>query len=281
LNPSFIFGPGKKRGIAYTKIARGLFIFDPRREILLIEAKYFASSVALCRRWRYGLYHYPEASPVDVMRRAANFLIPVTLITAYYVFWAGVMALLLINVPVVREFFPVGGLGDLAGGYDDSLEIIYSEAQQTILAPNGPLRLLFASLGAAILIIPVSWVYFITSRTKDVEQSFVQTIIVMPIVVTGIATIVLNSLPLAFALAGVVAAVRFRFTLDQPSHAMYIFVAISIGLGSGIGALGITMVISMAFVYSTLIIWKLQYGKVLSGPFFSMLTRRDRTEDDY
>jgi hypothetical protein len=103
----------------------------------------------------------------------------------------------------------------------------------------------------------------------------------MPIVVTGIATIVLNSLPLAFALAGVVAAVRFRFTLDQPSHAMYIFVSISIGLGAGIGALGVAMVISMAFVYSTLIIWKLQYGKVLSGPFFSMLTRRDRSEDDY
>ncbi len=215
------------------------------------------------------------------MRRAANFLIPVTLITAYYVFWAGVMALLLIKVPIVREFFPVGGLGDLASDYDDSLEIIYSEVQQAILAPNGPLRLLFASLGAAIMIIPVSWVYFITSRTKDIDQSFVQTIIVMPIVVTGIATIVLNSLPLAFALAGIVAAVRFRFTLDQPSHAMYIFVAISIGLGSGIGALGVSMVISMAFVYSTLIIWKLQYGKILSGSFFSMLTRRDRTEDDY
>jgi hypothetical protein len=215
------------------------------------------------------------------MRRAANFLIPVTLITLYYVFWAGVMTLLLIKVPVVREFFPVGGLGDLAGGDSNSLEIIYSDIELAALAPNGPVRLAFASLGAAILIIPVSWAYFITSRNKDVDQSFVQTIIVMPIVVTGIATIVLNSLPLAFALAGVVAAVRFRFTLDQPSHAMYIFVSISIGLGAGIGALGVAMVISMAFVYSTLIIWKLQYGKVLSGPFFSMLTRRDRSEDDY
>lgn len=216
-----------------------------------------------------------------MMRRAANFLIPVTLITIYYVFWAGVMTLLLVKVPFVREFFPVGGLGDLAGIATDEFEVIYSEVEKVILAPHGPFRLMFASLGAGILIIPVSWVYFITSRTKDVDQSFVQTIIVMPIVVTGIATIVLNSLPLAFALAGVVAAVRFRFTLDQPSHAMYIFVAISIGLGAGIGALGVAMVISMAFVYATLIIWKLQYGKVLSGPFFSMMTRRDRTEDDY
>ena len=43
----------------------------------------------------------------------------------------------------------------------------------------------------------------------------------------------------------------------------------------------IATVISAAFVYATLIIWKLQYGKVLSGPFLSMLARRDREEDEY
>jgi hypothetical protein len=143
--------------------------------------------------------------------------------------------------------------------------------------PAGP----DADLGAAILIVPVSWTYFITSRSKEVDQSFVQTIIIMPIVVTGISMIVMNSIPLAFSLAGIVAAVRFRFTLRQPGHAMYIFVAISVGLGAGIGALGISAVISAAFVFATLIIWKLEYGKILSGPFFSMLTRRDRTEEEY
>jgi hypothetical protein len=215
------------------------------------------------------------------MRRAASFLIPVTLITLYYAFWAGLLAFLLVKFPVINEFFPIGGLGDLANMNIDSFEPIYSSAERTVLSPYGPAKLACASIGAAILITPVSWVYFITSRAKDVDQSFVQTIVVMPIVVTGISTIVLNSIALAFSLAGIVAAVRFRFTLDQPSHAMYIFVAISIGLSAGIGALGVTAVISAVFVYTTLIIWKLEYGKVLSGPFFSMLTRRDRTEDDY
>jgi hypothetical protein len=216
------------------------------------------------------------------MRRAASFLIPVTLITAYYVFWAGLMTILLIRFPLISEFFPLGGLGDLAAQRNaDSFEPVYSNAVETVLAPYGPVKLACASLGAGILVIPVSWVYFITSRTKEVDQSFVQTIIIMPIVVTGISTIVLNSLALAFSLAGIVAAVRFRFTLDQPSHAMYIFVAISLGLSAGIGALGVTAVISAAFVYTNLLIWKLEYGKILSGPFFSMLTRRDRTEDDY
>ena len=215
------------------------------------------------------------------MRRAANFLIPITCITFYYVLCVGAMWLLLVKIPAIQDFFPIGGLGDLAGRNIDSFEPIYSSAEETVFAPSSPLRLAFASIGAAILIIPVSWIYFITSRTKEVNQSFVQTIIIMPIVVTGISTIVMNSIPLAFSLAGIVAAVRFRFTLDQPAHAMYIFAAISIGLASGIGALGVALVISAAFVYSTLIIWKLEYGKLMSGPFLSMMTRRDRTEDDY
>jgi len=216
-----------------------------------------------------------------VMRKAAGFLIPITLITTYYAFWAGLMAFLLTRFPVIVDFFPIGGIGELVGGASDSFEPVYSSAEETVLAPDAAIKLAFASLGAAILIIPVSWVYFITSRAKEVDQSFVQTIIIMPIVVTGISMIVMNSLALAFSLAGIVAAVRFRFTLDQPSHAMYIFAAISIGLGSGIGALAVAMVISMAFVYANLIIWKLEYGKVLSGAFFSMLTRRNRAEDDY
>jgi len=214
------------------------------------------------------------------MRKSANILIPTAIITAYYAFWVFLVIFLIDRFPTMRELMPVGGLGELAGRNADSFEPIYTMAEDTVLAPNGPLRLVFGCLGSAILIIPVSWVYFITSRTKEVDQSFAQTIVLMPIVVTGIAMIVMNSLALAFSLAGVVAAVRFRFALRDPAHAMYIFSAIGIGLGSGIGSLGIAAVISAAFVYANLIIWKLEYGKTLSGSFLAMLTRRDRAEDD-
>ena len=214
------------------------------------------------------------------MRKSANFLIPMTLITMYYAFWAGLMTFFLTRYPAIADFLPIGGIGQLAE-ISASFEPVYSGLEETILSPQAAIKLAFACLGAAILIIPVSWVYFITSRSKSIDQSFVQTIIIMPIVVTGISMIVMNSIALAFSLAGIVAAVRFRFTLNQPSHAMYIFCAISIGLGCGIGALAIAMVISMAFVYAILVIWKLEYGKVQSGAFLSMLTRRNRAEEDY
>lgn len=215
------------------------------------------------------------------MRRARSFLIPLALITLYYLAFAGLIAFLLITFPGLEDKFPIGGIDQLAERDTDSFEAVYSSVDDTVFSPNGAFQLAFASFGAAILIIPVSWIYFISSRDKKIDQSFVQTIVIMPIVVTGISMIVLNSLALAFSLAGIVAAVRFRFSLDQPAHAMYIFVAISIGLASGIGALAIAMVISAAFVYANLIIWRLEYGKNLSGPFLSMLTRRDQSEEDY
>ena len=215
------------------------------------------------------------------MRRSASLLIPLTLILMYYGFWVGATSFLIGRYPAIAAYLPIGGIGDLAASNVEPFEPIYTRAERTVLSATGPFRLLLASIGAIILTVPISWAYVITSRARRIDQSFLQTIVILPIVVTGIAMIVVESLALAFSLAGVVAAVRFRFALDQPSDAMYIFVAIGIGLGSGIGALGIAMVISFTFVFATLVIWKLEYGKTLSGTFLTMLTRRDAGEDEY
>ena len=204
-----------------------------------------------------------------------------SLILAYYAFWVGLVWFLLGRYPGLAEYMPVGRIGELASSDMETFEPVYTMVERNLLSPTVPARLLIAATGSAILTIPISWVYFITSRARRIDQSFLQTIIILPIVVTGIAMIVVNSLALAFSLAGVVAAVRFRFTLNQPSDAMYIFVAIGIGLGSGIGALGVAAVISFTYVVATLVIWKLEYGKMLSGPFLTMITRRDGGEDEY
>jgi len=215
------------------------------------------------------------------MRRSASILIPLTIIVMYYAFWTALVVFALRRYPALAEYLPIGGVDELAASDLESFEPVYTRVERELLAPTSPLRLLFASIGACVVTVPVSWVYFITSRARRIDQSFLQTIMVLPIVVTGIAMIVVNSIALAFSLAGVVAAVRFRFTLNQPSDAMYIFVAIGIGLGAGIGALGIAAVISLTFVLATISIWKLEYGKTLAGPFLTMLTRRDSGEDDY
>ena len=83
-------------------------------------------------------------------------------------------------------------------------------------------------------------------------------------VVAGIVMIIQNSLALAFSLAGIVAGVRFRLTLDDSLDAIYIFVAIGAGLAAGIEALEITVVVSVIFNYFILFFWEIDYGEEVS-----------------
>ena len=174
---------------------------------------------------------------------------------------------------------PFGGIDHLADAGADSFEVVTSVVEAGIMEGFDSTRLALAMLGAVLLMIPVSWVYFITTRTRRVDQSFVQTILILPVLVAGIAVIVANSLALAFSLAGIFAAVRFRFTLEEPADALYIFLAIVVGLGAGVGALGVAIVTSLGFVYVTLMLWSTEYGADLSTPLFGFLTGRDSRDE--
>ena len=213
------------------------------------------------------------------MRRSTPVMNPLFTLLGYYLLLWLVVELFVWFFPGYAIYLPFGGIENLIDSASDE------EVLQTMVTPMSvenieALTLGIAIVGAVAIMIPVSWVYFITTRSKQIDQSFAQTIVVLPVIVAGIALIVQNSLALAFSLAGVVAAVRFRFALEEPAHALYIFAAIAVGLGAGIGALGISYVVSIGFVFVNLMLWKLNYGSNLTTPFFSFLTGRGRDDKD-
>ena len=212
------------------------------------------------------------------MRPATRIRGPFVLITVWY---AAILAATswARSQPDWAPMLPFGGIDALEEVDAASFEVVTSAVEAGVIAGFDATRLAIAMAGAAIVMIPVSWVYFITTRTGRVDQSFVQTMIILPIVVAGIAIIVANSLALAFSLAGIFAAVRFRFTLEDPAHALYIFLAIAVGLSAGVGALGVAIVTSMAFVYITLGLWMSEYGADLGTPMFGFLTGRDKRDE--
>ena len=211
------------------------------------------------------------------MRKSIGVVIPATIITLYYFVTIGGTLWLNETFTSLQPYMPIGSIDELMADAD-AFEPVLTPAEQPASYVEA-IRLMLSMIGTAILILPISWVYLITYNRKDIDQSLVQTIMILPIVVAGIAVIVQNSLALAFSLAGIVAAVRFRFTLGKPAHALYIFAAIGIGLGAGVGALGVSSVISIAFVYATLILWKLDYGGNLHRGFLAFITRRDTDQD--
>jgi hypothetical protein len=121
--------------------------------------------------------------------------------------------------------------------------------------------LVVAIISAILVSLPVSWVYMAVRAGNDYDQSLVNTIIVLPMIVTGIVIIVQNSLALAFSLAGIAGAVRFRNSLKSSGDALFILLSVGVGLAAGIGAIELAAVISIAFNYCFALLWITEYGE--------------------
>lgn len=116
-----------------------------------------------------------------------------------------------------------------------------------------------AILAAVLLSLPVAWVYQLTRAKRGYQQSIVQLLVVLPAVVAGIVLLVKYSVALAFSLAGIVAAVRFRNTLDDSKDAVYVFLATAIGLASAVN-LPVATVMSIGFNAVSLVLWFTDFG---------------------
>ena len=117
-----------------------------------------------------------------------------------------------------------------------------------------------AMIGAALLALPVAWIYTLTRRKRGYEQSVVQTIMILSPLVAGVVVLVKYSVALAFSLAGIVAAVRFRNTLEDSKDAVYIFLATAIGLAAAVH-LPVAAVISVLFNVVILALWYTDFGR--------------------
>ncbi|MBC7893969.1 MAG: DUF4956 domain-containing protein [Cytophagaceae bacterium] len=135
--------------------------------------------------------------------------------------------------------------------------------------PSTVQQLLLTALslvGAIGLMLPVSWVYMSARNVRGHNQAVVQTLIILPIVVAGIVFVVRNSLALAFSLAGVVAAVRFRTTLRDARDVVFIFLAIAVGFAAGVSMLGAGTLVSIMFNFVVLLTWRYDFGRSMLAP---------------
>ncbi|MGH7476986.1 MAG: DUF4956 domain-containing protein [Longimicrobiales bacterium] len=199
------------------------------------------------------------------LRRARA--IPVLRLLIYYGLLIGIAAALMWAFPPVRDAL----MAPLSVPAFDEAESLVTGApppsvdQPDWRAPFGrALTTAILLLGALLLVLPVAWIYIYTRRLRY-DPSLVQSIIILPLVVAAVVVVVRNSLALAFSLAGIVAAVRFRNTLKDPKDAAYIFLAIGIGLSSGVQALDIALVMSGAFNLVILVLWKYDLGAIYSA----------------
>jgi hypothetical protein len=109
--------------------------------------------------------------------------------------------------------------------------------------------------------LPITWTYSATRFEAGPSKVFVRTLLLMPICATTVVLLIQDSLALAFGLAALVAAVRFRVALPDTIDGVYIFAAICVGLAGGIGYMGVALVMAMVFTVTNAVMWMINYGQ--------------------
>lgn len=210
----------------------------------------------------------PTTSTPRWWRQGRSGELPLFGLALYYVALVALAWLLIQRVPVFEHALlaPIdAGAAEriFQGGTPRAAEAVTAEGTEPAGIERG-LTTLIVAFGALLLTLPASWVYMFTRRLRY-DPSLVQSVIVLPLLVSGIVIVVKHSLALAFSLAGIVAVVRFRNTLKDPKDAVYVFLALGIGLAAGVQALDIALVMSLTFNVIILLLWKFNVGSIYSG----------------
>ena len=192
--------------------------------------------------------------------RAVRLLIQLII---YYVIIFGGAWLVIHSNPDLQSYLPIGGAEALinAGGSKSSTLDAVAQAQEVKTLGQSLGWMFVAIIGALITSFPVTWVYMGTRTADEYDQSIISTILILPSVVTSIVVVVQHSLALAFALGGIAGAVRFKNSLKSSGDALYILLSVGIGLASGIGAVELALVMSLAFNFCFVALWISEYGE--------------------
>ncbi|HSA54208.1 MAG TPA: DUF4956 domain-containing protein [Gemmatimonadaceae bacterium] len=191
---------------------------------------------------------------------------PLRRLAAYYAVLLVVLSALILAYPATNAIL-MGGDAPSAGLAPQLLQdgLNAPPVADLLLGPGSLGEMVISTslilLGIVALMLPVTWVYMSARSAPGHSQDVAQTLVILPIVVAGIVFIVQNSLALAFSLAGVVAAVRFRTKLESTRDVVFIFLAIGVGFAGGVQMLALGAIFSIAFNFIVLLAWRYDFGR--------------------
>ena len=165
----------------------------------------------------------------------------------YYALWIVAFAVLVRAFPIITEYLGAERARHIRAATGiigaDEVDIPgFAVGPGALFEPSLLVPITLSMLVAVVLSLPIAWLYTWTRQGKKYNPSFAQTLVVIPLAISLVVFLVKGSLALAFSLAGIVAAVRFRSTLSEPIDATYLFVAIGVGLASGVQLLPVAAI---------------------------------------
>jgi hypothetical protein len=141
----------------------------------------------------------------------------------------------------------------------DSISNAFLHGDYGIAPTNFPAMALGLLLAFAMGHI-VAWVYMLTHSGLSYSRSFVNALVLMPVIVSIVMSVLANSLVTAFGMMAVFAIVRFRNILRDTLDTTYVLTVLVIGLACGsqkftTAVIGCSL-ISIAMLY----LWTTSFG---------------------
>lgn len=216
----------------------------------------------------------PEGGPGRRTGRIGSLLgQPILRTVLYYLaLWVG----LLLLRRYAPEFYRTLTEGELPTSADLSGALGGGGGQAATSRSSYPpgIAALVGMTATVVLMVPVVWIYAFTRQKRGYQQSLVQTLVMLPIVVVAVIVLVQNSLALAFGLGGVVGAVSFRNRLEDTKDTIYIFLAIGVGLACGVEVLQVGLAATLFFNVAMVVLWYTDFGRMPSQLQASVASKR-------
>jgi len=125
--------------------------------------------------------------------------------------------------------------------------------------PNWPAMLLglLLAFGCGHL---MAWVYMVTHSGLSYSRSFVNSLIILPVIVSLVMMVLSNNLITAFGMMAVFAIVRFRNILRDTLDTAYILTVIVIGMATGSQKFASAILGCLLMALSLIYLWYTSFG---------------------
>ncbi|BEL08711.1 DUF4956 domain-containing protein [Actinoplanes sichuanensis] len=105
----------------------------------------------------------------------------------------------------------------------------------------------------------IAWVYRFTHRNVSYSQSYVQTLVILGMLIALIMLVVGSNIARAFALVGALSVVRFRNAIKETRDVGFIFLVMGVGMAAGTRFYTLAIVAAVAISLVILVMYRFNW----------------------
>ncbi|PAW84131.1 MAG: hypothetical protein B9S33_12385 [Pedosphaera sp. Tous-C6FEB] len=138
-------------------------------------------------------------------------------------------------------------------------EWIFFQGDTSLAPPNIP-AVVLGLLLSFLLGQTLAWTYMLTHAGLSYSRSFVNALVVTPVIVSLVMTVLSNNIVTAFGMMAVFAIVRFRNILRDTLDTTFVLTSIFIGMGCGTQKFSTTVVGALIVFALMVYLWFTNFG---------------------